>query len=235
MKRILLALLLACTAASALAAEPVTIRRLVEHYYPYYFKYVGPKEASGEMPMMGSDQFIEWLKVAGDDDAAVQRTLALRNARLEVGSAFDFIFNPLDSKTRMADMANVLEKIRQAAKQFQLHTDEVPKNMTDLWQNPGLEHWSGPYIKPEMLKPFFKRFQFMEINFALASEADGTPPPPCPEPACITWSWLKVEGVPPAYAAALDRWLDTDPTPENGDVRILPRGFMYSLMRTNRY
>lgn len=235
MKKILIAALTMFGAAQALAAEPVTIRKLVEHYYPYYFKYVGPKEITGEVPMMSSENFIAWLKTAGEDDPAVLRSLSLRNARLEVSSAFDFIFNPLESKTRVEDMANLLEQLREAAKRYQLHTDEPPRNMTELWQDPGIEHWTGPYIKADALKPFFKRFQFMEIKIDLFQNVDGNPPPACNTPECISWAWLRVEGVPPAYADALDRWLDTDATADKGDVRLLKNGFMYPLMRTNRY
>lgn len=233
MWRLLLVML--CAPAIVQGSEPVTIRKLVEHYYPYYFKYVGPKEATGELPMMSSEQFVAWLKTAGADDAAVLRTLALRNARLEVASAFDFIFSPLERRTKVDDMANLLLRLTEASKQYQLHTGEPPRDMTDLWQNPGLPYWNGPYIKPEMLKPFFKRFQFMVMKVELASEAEGNPPPPCPEPQCISWAWLKFEGVPPAYANMLDRWLDTDPTPTKGLIRLLNDGsFMYSLMRTNK-
>lgn len=234
MKRLALALSLACYASTAGATEPATIRRLVEHYTPYYFKYLGPQEATGAMSMMNSQQFIHWLQEAGADDDAVRRTLALRNARLEVASAFDFIFGPLDRHTQVEDMANLLIQISEASKSFQRHTGEPPQHLTDLWQDPALPHWSGPYLKPDSVKPFFKRFQQLEITITLASDAIGTPPPPCPDPQCISWSWLEARGLPPLYAHNLDLWLDTETTPAQGQVRLTPQGFIFTLMRTNK-
>ena len=226
----ILSLVLGLVLATPAVAQ-VPLQSLVRHYLPHYLNYAGHAEAAGG-PTLGTQHFVRWLANAGADDPVVINALSVRNARLEIASAFEFLFADLAAAGSTEGLGQLLRHTQAASQRYYMHVGQWPSQLDDLLSNPGQRYWQGPYLQPAGVQLVRQRFPAWRANISMATAADGAPPPPFATAAntpCRQVPWLVLQGLPPAQQTALKQWLDTAPAPQTGNVRLVDGVLFYRL------
>lgn len=131
-----------------------------------------------------------------------------------------------ETQVKTLQLENFLERAAQSYVAYGMTTHRDPADLENLWHNPGVADWQGPYMMPDQtIATAYGDTQILYADgFAgQVPNSDGCTPGHA-RPACA--AWLVLTNVPDSMTVALNQQMDGDSATvaQNdmwGDLRVV--------------